>query len=588
MDAPQRQERDLLLRVIAQGAVSVVFQPIVDTHDGLIVAYEALTRPAPTSGFHSPEDLFHAAERHGLLWDLECLTRRTALQTAANWPRDVKLFINNTPSVFADGRFATTIVEELRSHADFTSDRVVLEITEMAESSEDTQLLNQVKLAKEAGFAVAVDDAGAGTSGLNRMMILRPQWIKLDRTFCRGIDQDGLKQNLVRFFVHFARMSGVSVVAEGIENPSELATIVSLGVRFAQGYYLGKPGDRAMTLDPQFVAEVRQRWAAVDAIVPEMPQDMPLARLCRPITTVSSEQTTVLQAWAQLRRVEDHVGVAVAEGKRLIGWISRGNLELASRSTPHNPVGSLFTQSPVPLPAEATVQDGLRHAGSRDDNRMGEPILLTRGWELIGAVLIRDLMLAAATEHRSPSSLKAPLTGLPARVRADQHIEEMIGRGADPMIRQSTVFHADAAFVDLRGFSEYNSIHGYDLGDRLIREVGEMLQRVAGLDDNVFIAHLSDDRFLLTARAGTLHTRLQGVVQEFDRRPDAARNGTHVGLRVLLMPDIFESARHPRDVYRQEQIMRQDAKFQERSLPAGRSMVLVQPQSRRYITRQAA
>lgn len=600
MNQEQRQIVERVQNVIDTCAVGVVFQPIVDTNDGMIVAYEALVRPKPESGFANPTELFHAAEGCGLIWPLECVTRRAAIQAAADWPADVMLFLNNSPRVFADSRFAATVKAEVQAQNGLLPERVVLEITETAEGDDDDLLVAQVVAAKAAGFAIAVDDAGAGTSGLNRMMVLRPNWIKLDRQFCAGIDTDTYKQNLVRFFVQFARTNGVNVVGEGVETEGELAAAMSLGVRFAQGYYLGRPGERVTTLDPEFAERVRERWATVQAVVPETPQDMPLAKLCRPLMVLTDADMTVGMAARRLKRSSDMVGLIVKDGKKLIGWASQAALNAAVSVDPDAPLGRACGAVPFTLTPEATIQDVLRAVSAREDQRLSEPVLIERGGEIVGVLRVQDVLKAAASDARTASSLRAPVTGLPARVRADQHMEDMIGRAADPVVRASPIFHSDAAFIDLRGIAEYNSVRGYEAGDRLIRELAQRLQaRVVAPGEEVFLSHIGNDRFLLTAPAGLLRPRLHAFLAGWSSGSmnggaggaggtGAAGSVPQVGLRVLLLSGVFDHATHPRDVYKMEQTLRTRAKLQERTLPLSEPVLIVGSDAEPYVLRRSA
>ena len=591
MNAPSSNNPELtaqLNAIIRSKGVGVVFQPIIDLNDGMIIAFEALTRPRPESGFTAADKLFQCAEGAGLLWELEEVTREAAIQAAAKWPRDVRLFFNTSPEVFADSRFTDVLMNELSTMPGLTPDRIVLEITELAQTAEDNTLLSQVQTAKARGFQVAVDDAGAGTSGLNRMMILRPQWIKMDRNIVREIQTDQFRQNLVRFFVHFARLSGVNVLAEGIETAPELATLIGLGVRFGQGYFLGRPESRATTSDPQFAAQVRERWASVEAHVPQIPKEMPLVRLCQSVTALAPS-TSVTDAAKALQRDPKSMGVVTVDGRCLLGWLGRDSvIRLAAEGLPAM-LAQLTRAILCPLPPTATVDEALQMVCLREDHDLGEPLIVASGAEVVGALRLRDLIRTAVREERSGSSLRAPLTGLPARVRADQHIDEMLSRAADPIVRQSHVFHPDAAFVDIRRFADFNGVHGYEAGDRLIRDLGDRIRATFGEGESgVFIAHLGDDRFLLTAPQGLLAQRVEELVEGFEQvvlkdREVAGRIGSDagvpaarnsMGLRVLMLPGIFERAQHMRDVYRAEQLLRQRARLQESHLAPGRSLVL--------------
>jgi hypothetical protein len=148
----------------------------------------------------------------------------------------------------------------------------------------------------------------------------------------------------------------------------------------------------------------------------------------------------------------------------------------------------------------------------------------------------------------------------------------MIRRGGDASQRLGPGYHADAAFVDIRSFADYNSAFGYELGDRLIRSLSDLITAtVVAPGGEVFLAHLGEDRFLLTAQRSVLEPRLQSMIQAFDRHsaqlPARGLVGTPTGfapglpcprmtLRVLFLPDVFSRVDHPRDVYRLEQQLR--------------------------------
>jgi EAL domain-containing protein (putative c-di-GMP-specific phosphodiesterase class I) len=93
------------------------------------------------------------------------------------------------------------------------------------------------------GARIAVDDAGAGYAGLNQLMRVQPDVIKLDRSLIEGIHADKAKIALVEFFVMFARRVGAAVCSEGIETIDELRALVNLGVNYGQGYLLGRPAE---------------------------------------------------------------------------------------------------------------------------------------------------------------------------------------------------------------------------------------------------------------------------------------------------------------------------------------------------------
>ena len=103
------------------------------------------------------------------------------------------------------------------------------------------RLKKAVKALRRAGFGFAVDDAGAGYASFALVAALRPTVIKIDRDIVAGIARDDAKQALVEAFVSFGRRIGARLLAEGIENRSDLTMVTSLGVDIGQGYLLGRP-----------------------------------------------------------------------------------------------------------------------------------------------------------------------------------------------------------------------------------------------------------------------------------------------------------------------------------------------------------
>ncbi|MBL8760989.1 MAG: GGDEF domain-containing protein [Phycisphaerae bacterium] len=538
------------------GNTTAAFQPIVDVSTGVVAAYEALTRPLPGNPFSNPGQLFNWAEHHGLLWETEQVTRAVSLSAASQWPAGVQLFLNNSPQVFADPRFAESLLESVRTTPGLTPGRIVLEITERSEQQHVEGLDAQVRKLREAGFQIAIDDVGAGTSGLNRIMALRPDWLKIDRELVGGIDQDRVKQNLMRFFVHFARLSGVRLIAEGIERREELVTLIELGVTYAQGFYVGRPGSREQTLDPTLGEWLREQWRGALSERFRDPRRTRVSRLAKPAQTAPAS-SPVREVAGQFLRQATLPGIAVLDGGRFVGWCERDQvLRAAGDLRAAQPIGFLVSSDSVTATGETTVLDALDLVLSRDDRSLGRPLVLVDEGRVTGIVTMRDLLHAIADVASNSQSRIAPVTGLPGRVRAEEHLRGLIAQhGVPPM---------DAALIDVRNFHAYNTRYGFDLGDQLLRRVVTMLQLlVAKGETAAFLAHLGDDRFLVTAPAGQLSRRLPMLLQQFDRELDTAGGSMAsarpmsttdeapgVGLRAVLLPTPFGVIDSPRDLMR--------------------------------------
>ncbi len=257
MSAEWRTTRQRLVTTIAGGSLKSVFQPIADVRSMQTFGLEALSRPLGTCAFSNAGELFEAAEQLGMLWPLERLTRAVTLGGLAGWPRGVKLFLNCSPSVMLDDRFVSEISTALSTTRELSPSDIVLEITERSDTGVFPELPSRVRALRARGFQIAIDDVGAGTSGLNLITTIRPDWLKLDRQLIADIDADPFRQSLIGAIAEFAYQNGIRIVAEGVERHEELETVIELGVGYAQGYFLARPG----CLSTELSAEVNS-WNA--------------------------------------------------------------------------------------------------------------------------------------------------------------------------------------------------------------------------------------------------------------------------------------------------------------------------------------
>jgi EAL domain-containing protein (putative c-di-GMP-specific phosphodiesterase class I) len=219
--------------VAARDAISVALQPIVDLASGLPVGYEALAR-FPGTPTLSPQVWFADAEAAGLGPQLEWAAARAALQRLGELPSGSFLAINTSPSVAVD----RCLREAMRG---LPHDRIVLEMTEHAPVEDYDDFERRLNRRRDEGVRLAVDDVGAGFASLRHILRLRPSLIKLDISLVRGIDGDPLRQSLARSLVEFARSLQAAVLAEGIEREDELDEVRRLGIRYGQGFLLGRP-----------------------------------------------------------------------------------------------------------------------------------------------------------------------------------------------------------------------------------------------------------------------------------------------------------------------------------------------------------
>ena len=120
----------------------------------------------------------------------------------------------------------------------------VIEITENSVIDDFDRMRDIVRQLRAHGFRVAIDDAGAGYAGLQTMVEIEPDFIKLDMSLIRGVESSIVKQRLVRTLRDFCREAAITLIAEGIETRKQLDTLRELGVSHGQGFLFGHPGSQ--------------------------------------------------------------------------------------------------------------------------------------------------------------------------------------------------------------------------------------------------------------------------------------------------------------------------------------------------------
>ncbi len=238
------QKREIaarLAQVIADDGISMAYQPIFDLASTVPSGFEALCRFA-TTPYRTPDIWFAEAAQIGRQLDLELGAIGKALEALRVLPAHTYVSVNASPETVLSGR-----LEALFQSYPF--ERIVLELTEHAAVGCYDALGAAIEPLRFKGVKLAIDDAGAGHSGMQHIVRLRPDILKLDMTLTRNVDTDPPRRALAAAMVHFAAETGAVIVAEGIETEAELLALRVLGIHRGQGYLLGRPQDLAAAQD---------------------------------------------------------------------------------------------------------------------------------------------------------------------------------------------------------------------------------------------------------------------------------------------------------------------------------------------------
>ena len=218
------------------------FQPIIKASDRTIYGYEALIRGVKENGdLMFPDDLFKKSARNDLNFKLDRLCRESALKTAAVKKINQKVFINFIPTSIYDPEFCLSSTVKWAKQLEFDPKNIIFEVVETENVKDKEHLKNILSYYRDQGFKVALDDVGEGYAGLNMLISLKPNIIKVDREIIENIDKNEFKQSVYKALYTLAKENGIEVLAEGVETAFELEMIESIGVDYIQGYYFAKP-----------------------------------------------------------------------------------------------------------------------------------------------------------------------------------------------------------------------------------------------------------------------------------------------------------------------------------------------------------
>jgi EAL domain-containing protein (putative c-di-GMP-specific phosphodiesterase class I) len=242
-------ERTLTCHGCAPGVDPILFdtafQPIMDLQQGTVFAYEALVRGLAGEGAHTVLNQLNDDNRYAF----DQASRRQAIEIAASLgivESGASLSINFMPGAMYDPTRCMRASVTAARRAGLPANRIIFEVVEQEHVSEVERLREIFRVYRETGFRNAIDDFGAGFAGLNLLADLTPDILKLDMALTRNIDSSAARRAIVAGFAGICHQLGLALIAEGIETEAELATLRSLGIRYAQGYLFARPKIRTL------------------------------------------------------------------------------------------------------------------------------------------------------------------------------------------------------------------------------------------------------------------------------------------------------------------------------------------------------
>ena len=215
----------------------MAFQPVIDIETGAIVSHEALVR-GPYGGDEASVKA-RVTERNRQDFDRKCWL--AAIETAAALDIDVPISINFAASAVLDPDDLVQSIQWAADAHDFPLDLVILEFSETDGRASLAHMKEICRRTRAGGICTALDDFGAGDSGLSRLADLYPALVKLDVSLVRGIDTCKRRRVIVAGALAMCLDLGLEVVAKGVQAEAEMSALRDCGIRFMQGNLLAAP-----------------------------------------------------------------------------------------------------------------------------------------------------------------------------------------------------------------------------------------------------------------------------------------------------------------------------------------------------------
>lgn len=499
--------------IISNRQIKTLFQPIVSLRDGGVLGYEALSRVTCQNRCMTVEAMFELARKQDLLWDLEYLMRTVAIESASEKVcasnSRAKIFLNVSPVIIHDPRFRTGFTKHLLNDLNIKAKNVIFEITEKNAVRDIEGFKATISHYKDQNFNIAIDDVGAGYSGLNLISEIAPHYLKLDMNLIRNIHNDRLKQGLIRGIVEFSSVSNVLLIAEGIESQEELEAIVHFGVQYGQGYLIQRPHEEIREIDEVFLETLRSINFKRNHILHRSLPDIYIKNICTKINTVSPHEK-ILDVYQHTIENPEFSGLCVVENNIPVGIISRENVltklsgrfgfSLYSSKT----ISALMDSDFLSVDETTPINIVSNMAMTRPHSRLYDFIVVTSRKKYLGIVTIKNLLLKTTEIEVSAAKHQNPLSGLPGNFIIEQKLTQCIGSSAEFSV----------AYLDLDNFKAYNDIYGFESGDCVLKLLADKLEKL--ICETCFIGHVGGDDFIAIVYDHVGAEFFQEVLREFE------------------------------------------------------------------------
>jgi diguanylate cyclase (GGDEF)-like protein len=491
-------DSDILDKILEGEYIFPVYQPIVSLTDGQTFGYEALSRISEKELEIDIGQLFKMADRTNRAWELEALCRTKALKNSVHIQNGKKIFLNVNPNIIHDEIFrdgfmkidSTGFTKTRLNEYGLDFHNIIFEITERVAINDTEAFIGSIRHYRDQNYGIAIDDVGAGYSGLNTIMNVRPNIIKLDMALIRNIDKDETKQFLCKAMVDFGKSAGILLIAEGIETEEELKTLIKLNVDLGQGFFLDIPRQTFTDLSKEKIDIIKK--AHNKKFIENIKSSIyPIIGHLSKQGHCFSPEEKVEVIYETLKLNPTITDLIVVKDKIVMGFMTRTALiellggrygfNLFAGKSIREMAGIDFLRVNYNMPIDQVS----RLAMQRPFEQLYNPIVVEKEGKYAGIVTIKDLLDSSTKVEIDIAMHSNPLTGLPGNLLIEKEI----------LSRVFGVLPYCILYYDLDSFKAYNDAYGFQNGDKMLALVADILRLCA--ENNEFIGHIGGDDFIV-------------------------------------------------------------------------------------------
>lgn len=489
-----------LAQLIAADSIQTLFQPIVDNKKQGILGYEALSRGPENSPYYTAPAIFALARQQSRLLELEVHCLVSAIRRFQERRLEGMLFVNLSPATLQT--LSLPNFQKLLTQYDLQPIQLVIELTEQPEDSSLPALIERIVSLREAGIAIAIDDLGSASSSLSRWLTLKPEYIKLDRLFSHGLQDDPTRRLFINSLLELANQTNTRLICEGVETQEEWYTLVQLGLRYGQGFWFAKPLAYPEPLEIQSISQhaKHQQRQRIRELVQTAKTVLPTEQ-CQQVLELFKADAN-LHCLPVINQKDQPIGV-IRRNMLMAHFAERFGHSLYAK----RPVRDLMDPNPICVDANLDLIQVSQHLVEHNSDDMDAWFLICEQGQYLGMGRIRELMHKLTNFKIQMAQHANPLTLLPGNVPIHQNIEKAV------QLNEAFIL----VYCDLNHFKPYNDVYGYDRGDQIIKLIAQLLRKHLGHKNN-FIGHLGGDDFILLLKQGDWQTGIRGLQNELRQR----------------------------------------------------------------------